>query len=129
MEDDKPSRFGFDEIHVFGHQVPQERYEKDLYRVMGGKPDPEQPSQHQDDTFSKLLAQPVENPVSRKALDAMFLSEEIPMEQLRAARDAQAREAHNAQVDQKKAKKRQVKELAKQAGIPTATLKRMLGRK
>jgi hypothetical protein len=108
----------------------QERYEKDLYRAMGGNPKPEQPSRHQDATLATLLRQPVEAPISRAALDALVRTQTnaVPVQVLEEARAAQLIEQHNAEIDKRKAKKRQLQQIARESGMSTAALKRVLGR-
>lgn len=82
-----------------------------------------------DPVFETLLRQPVTAPVSRTALDALVRTQTnaVPVAVLEEARAAQLREQHNAQIDKRNAKKRQLKDLAKQAGMSTAALKRMIG--
>lgn len=88
--------------------------------------------QYHDATLDKMLRQPAANPVSRAVLDCLLTGTgiyETPLDVLRQAQAAQQRDAHNEAIDKRKAQKRQVKKLAKDAGISPATLRRMLGRK
>lgn len=82
-------------------------------------------------SYDTLMSRPVQAPISRTALDNLVRAQTatVPLETLRESLAAQQREAHNEAIDKRKAKKREFKKIAKDAGISTATLRRMLGRK
>lgn len=88
------------------------------------------PRQHTDQALAALLNQPVRNPVNKAALDKLVqhYTDAAPLDTLEKAHRVQQYDAHNAAIDKKKAKKREIKKLAKDAGISPATLRRMLGR-
>lgn len=80
--------------------------------------------------FQALMAQPVQAPVSSTALDRLMTEKTaaVPLETLQAAHHAQQIEQHNAEIDKRNVRKRELKQLARKAGITVAALKRMMGR-
>lgn len=80
--------------------------------------------------FNTLMSQPVQSPVNRVALDKLVqdYTGRVPTDTLRASVQHQLIDAHNEAIQKARDKKRQFKKLAKDAGISTATLRRMLGR-
>lgn len=83
------------------------------------------------DTYSLSMMRGTTAPISRVALDQLVqdYTGRVPTDALRRAAQHQLIDAHNEAIDKRKAQKRQVKKLAKDAGISPATLRRMLGRK
>lgn len=81
--------------------------------------------------FETLMRQPAQSPVNLLALDKLVLADTatLPTETLQTVLAAQQRDHHNAKIERRNAKRREIKELARQAGMSTVDLKRMLGRK
>lgn len=83
-----------------------------------------------DDIYDMMMKRPEASPVSRRELDKMVrcTTNSVPAETLEKAHRAQQYAIHNAEVDKKKARKREIKQLAKKVNVPVATLKKMMGR-
>lgn len=83
-----------------------------------------------DTVLDTLLRQPVEAPISRSALANLVRTQTnaVPVNVLEEARAAQLRDQHNAEIDKRKAKKRQLQQIARESGMSIEALKRVLGR-
>lgn len=82
------------------------------------------------DIYDMMMKRPEAWPVNRVALDKLVqeYTGTVPTDTLRTSVQHQLIDHHNAQIDKRKAERKQLRQIAKQARVSVTTLKKMLGR-